>query len=67
MWMWMYRFQLFVFSGIVFLLILYIRFLCFFHGNPLDLTYQESGNCGFVTFFFNGIYLFKKNKELIGF
>lgn len=66
MWMWMYRFQRF-FSGIVFLLILYIRFLCFFHGNPLDLTYQESGICGFVTVFFNGIFFLKKNKELIGF
>jgi hypothetical protein len=39
----------------------------FFHGNPLDLTYQESGICGFVTFFFNGIFFLKKNKELIGF
>ena len=66
----MYRFQrFFFFSGIVFWLILYNYkvSMFFFHRNPLDLTYQESGNCGFVTFFFNGIYLFQKNKELIGF
>jgi hypothetical protein len=45
------------------LLILYIRFLCFFHGNPLDLTYQESGICGFVTVFLMEYFFLKKIRS----